>query len=198
HYELDMYEADDIIGTLADIGEKEGLEVKVISGDQDLLQLVSEKVTVDVTRKGVSEVESYTPESLLEKMELSSDQIIDLKALMGDSSDNIPGVPGIGIKTATKLLKQYKTLDNIYDNFDEIRGKKLKENLQKYKEDAFMSRDLATINQQTPITISLQDLDYEGYEYKNIYDLFTELEFRSLLDRLHSEKGDEPNIELEA
>lgn len=153
HYELDMYEADDIIGTLADTGEKEGWEVKVISGDQDLLQLVSEHVTVDVTKKGVSEVESFTPKSMVEKMELSPDQIIDLKALMGDSSDNIPGVPGVGIKTATRLLKQYETLDNIYENIDKITAKKLKENLVTYKEDAFMSRDLATINQDSPITI---------------------------------------------
>ena len=198
HYELDMYEADDIIGTLADTGEKEGWEVKVISGDQDLLQLVSEHVTVDVTKKGVSEVESFTPKSMVEKMELSPDQIIDLKALMGDSSDNIPGVPGVGIKTATRLLKQYETLDNIYENIDKITAKKLKENLVTYKEDAFMSRDLATINQDSPITISLHDLDYSGYEYKDIYDLFSELEFRSLLDRLHGEKGDEAiQIELE-
>ena len=82
-----------------------------------------------MTKKGVSEVESYTPESLVEKMELTPEQIIDLKALMGDSSDNIPGVPGVGIKTATKLLKQYETLENIYENIEEISGKKLKENL---------------------------------------------------------------------
>ncbi|MEI3606027.1 DNA polymerase I [Pseudogracilibacillus sp. SE30717A] len=198
HYELEMYEADDIIGTLAGIGEKEGFEVKVISGDQDLLQLVSDHVTVDLTKKGVSEVESYTPEKMLEKMELSSNQIIDLKALMGDSSDNIPGVPGVGIKTATKLLKQYKTLDTIYENLEEISGKKLKENLQNHKEDAFLSRELATIDLDSPLTISLEELGYKGYEYKNIYELFSELEFRSLLDRLHGEKSDEEVVvELE-
>ena len=198
HYELDMYEADDIIGTLADQGEKEGWDVKVISGDQDLLQLVSEHVTVDVTKKGVSQVESYTPESMLEKMEVSPEQVIDLKALMGDSSDNIPGVPGVGVKTATKLLKQYKTLDKIYENIDEISGKKLKENLKTYKEDAWMSRELATIDQDSPIEITLNELNYEGYEYKDIHELFSDLEFRSLLDRLHSEKGDEPQAELES
>src|SRR5699024_1468878 len=100
HYELDLYEADDIIGTLAHHAGEEKWDVKVISGDQDLLQLVSDQVTVDLTKKGVSDVESYTPTDLKEKMELSPAQIIDLKALMGDSSDNIPGVPGIGIKTA--------------------------------------------------------------------------------------------------
>src|SRR5690625_1812107 len=99
HYQLENYEADDIIGTLALEGSNEKWEVKVISGDQDLLQLVSEHVTVDLTRKGISEVDSYTPEFMKEKMELSPDQIIDLKALMGDTSDNIPGVPGVGIKT---------------------------------------------------------------------------------------------------
>src|SRR5699024_8726665 len=104
-------------------------DVKVISGDQDLLQLVSNTVTVDVTRKGISEVDSYTPDFMKEKMEITPDQVIDLKALMGDSSDNIPGVPGVGIKTATKLLKEYKTLDEIYRNIDELGGKKLKENL---------------------------------------------------------------------
>src|SRR5699024_10785057 len=173
-------------------------DVKVISGDQDLLQLVSEHVTVDVTKKGVSQVESYTPESMLEKMEVSPEQVIDLKALMGDSSDNIPGVPGVGVKTATKLLKQYKTLDKIYENIDEISGKKLKENLKTYKEDAWMSRELATIDQDSPIEITLNELNYEGYEYKDIHELFSDLEFRSLLDRLHSEKGDEPQAELES
>src|SRR5699024_4745269 len=171
HYELDMYEADDIIGTLAKDADGENWEVKVISGDQDLLQLVTDHVTVDLTKKGVSDVESYTPSHLKEKMELTPDQIIDLKALMGDSSDNIPGVPGVGVKTATKLLKEYGTVANVYENLDKISGKKLKENLTTYKEDAFMSRDLATINQTSPIEIALNDLSYEGYEYSDIHEL---------------------------
>src|SRR5690625_506627 len=173
HYELDLYEADDIIGTLAEKASQEGWEIKVISGDQDLLQLVSEKVTVDVTRKGISEVESFTPETLIEKMELKPEQIIDLKALMGDSSDNIPGVPGGGIKTATRLLKQYGTLDNIYEHIDEISGKKLKENLVNYKDDAYMSRQLATIHRETPVTISMNDLTYSGFTYEDIYELLS-------------------------
>ena len=188
HYELDLYEADDIIGTLAHRCKRDDWTIKVISGDQDLLQLVDDNVTVDVTKKGVSEVESYTPKTIQEKMELKPEQIIDLKALMGDSSDNIPGVPGVGIKTATKLLKEYGTLENIYDHIDEIRGKKLKENLLTYKDDAFMSRELATINVDSPIEISVDDIDYEGYKYEDLYELFTELEFRSLLDRLKGKK----------
>ena len=199
HYELDMYEADDIIGTLSQTGDKEQWDVKVISGDQDLLQLVTDHVTVDLTKKGVSDVESYTPSTLKDKMELTPEQIIDLKALMGDSSDNIPGVPGVGIKTATKLLKEHHTLENVYEHLDSIGGKKLKENLMTYKEDAFMSRDLATINVTSPIDIKLDDLQYEGYEYADIHELFTELDFRKLLDRIHSEKGgDIPQEELAA
>src|SRR5690625_1714524 len=199
HYELDLYEADDIIGTLAKRGKEEEIDVKVISGDQDLLQLVSEHVTVDVTKKGVSEVESYTRDYLIDKMELTPEQIIDLKALMGDSSDNIPGVPGVGIKTATRLLKQYETLENIYEHIDEISGKKLKENLTTYKEDAFMSRDLATIDLTSPIEITIDDLQYGGYEYADIHELFTELDFRKLLERIHGEKGgDIPQEEFAA
>src|SRR5690625_724357 len=162
YYELENYEADDIIGTLANQAQKEKISVKVISGDQDLLQLVSDEVTVDLTRRGITEVDSYTPEFLKEKMELNPDQIIDLKALMGDSSDNIPGVPGVGIKTATKLLKEYETLDNIYENIDQISGKKLKENLLTYKDEAYMSRYLVTINLKTPLELSLKDTKFEG------------------------------------
>lgn len=191
HYELDMYEADDIIGTLSQAGHNEKWAVKVISGDQDLLQLVTDHVTVDLTKKGVSDVESYTPSALKEKMELTPEQIIDLKALMGDSSDNIPGVPGVGIKTATKLLKEYETLENVYENLDQISGKKLNENLTTYKEDAFMSRDLATIDLTSPIEITIDDLQYGGYEYADIHALFSELDFRKLLERIHGEKGGE-------
>lgn len=190
-YELAMYEADDIIGTLADRAGKEGYDVKVISGDHDLLQLVSDNVTVDVTKKGTSEVDTFTPKTMQEKMEISPDQVIDLKALMGDSSDNIPGVPGIGVKTATKLLKQYDTLENVYAHLDDISGKKMRENLETYKEDAWMSRELATINKETPVAIGLADLVYEGYSYNDIHSLFTELEFRTLLDRLHGKDGAE-------
>ncbi len=199
HYELDLYEADDIIGTLTKEAEKDGWEVKVISGDQDLLQLVSERVTVDVTKRGISEVESYTPERLMEKMELSSEQIIDLIALMGDSSDNIPGVPGVGIKTATKLLKKYGSLDNVYANIDEISGKKLKENLIKHKDDAYMSQELATINRQSPITIKKEELEYKGYSYDDIFELLRELEFRQILERLDdgSQSSSEELTEIE-
>lgn len=184
HYELNLYEADDIIGTLAIDGAEKDWDVKVISGDQDLLQLVSEKITVDLTRKGISEVDSYNPETMVEKMEISPEQIIDLKALMGDNSDNIPGVPGVGIKTATRLLKEYGTLESVYDQIDQISGKKLKENLLSHKEDAFLSKELVTINCKSPIQVSLEKLKYDGYKEEAVYDIFNSLGFQSLLDRL--------------
>src|SRR5690625_3543289 len=132
-------------------------------------------------------------------MELSPEQIIDLKALMGDSSDNIPGVPGVGIKTATRLLKEYKTIENIYDNIDQISGKKLKENLLTYKDDAFLSRELVTINCDSPIKIELDDLQYKGFDEGKVYSLFQDLGFKSLIDRVgisHSDH-DEPLEELQ-
>ena len=193
HYELDLYEADDIIGTLSQVGQKENMDVKVISGDQDLLQLVSNQVTVDLTKKGISEVESYTPSFLKEKMEITPDQVIDLKGLMGDTSDNIPGVPGVGIKTATKLLKQYETIENLYDHIEDITAKKLKENLTTYKDDAFMSKDLVTINRSSPIEVNLKDVQYDGYDNEKVKALFEELGFQSILDRLGIESS--PNHE---
>lgn len=150
HYQLENYEADDIIGTLSMQEKADDWDITVISGDKDLLQLVSDSVTVHLTKKGISEVEKYTPAFMKEKMEISPSQIIDLKALMGDSSDNIPGVPGIGQKTATKLLKQHKTLEAVYDHIDDVSGKKLKEKLETYKENAFMSKDLVTIKRDSP------------------------------------------------
>ncbi|WP_430784852.1 DNA polymerase I [Virgibacillus flavescens] len=198
HYQLDQYEADDIIGTLAKRGRDEEWDVKVISGDKDLLQLVSDKVTVNLTKKGISEVEAYTPKFLEEKMEISPEQVIELKSLMGDSSDNIPGVPGVGQKTATKLLKEYGTLDGVYENLEKVSGKKLKENLTTYKDDAYMSRDLVTINLDSPIEIGLNNLSYEGYQSDKVSAVFKDLGFQSLLGRLDGQEDEtEPAPEIQ-
>lgn len=140
HYELENYEADDIIGTLSLQGEKDGYEVIVISGDKDLTQLSSDKTTVYITRKGITDIESYTPEHIQEKYGLTPDRIIDMKGLMGDSSDNIPGVPGVGEKTAIKLLKEFETLENLLVSIDKVSGKKLKEKLEEFKDQALMSK----------------------------------------------------------
>lgn len=184
HYQLDQYEADDIIGTLSKQADTDDWKVTVISGDKDLLQLVSDQVTVSVTKKGISDIEKYTPDYLMEKMQVTPEQITDLKGLMGDSSDNIPGVPGVGEKTATKLLKQFHTLEEVYENLDEVSGKKLKENLGTYRDDAFMSKELATINRDSPVTVGLDDLVYEGYTPSSVRHLFMDLGFQSLITRV--------------
>ncbi|MBU5593655.1 DNA polymerase I [Amphibacillus sp. MSJ-3] len=191
HYELENYEADDIIGTLAKQATESGFDVRVITGDKDMLQLVSKDVHVHITRKGISEVDVYTPEFLQERLELDPSQIIDMKALMGDSSDNIPGVPGVGEKTSIKLLKQFETLENIYQHLDEVSGKKLKENLTNYKESAFMSKDLATINQNSPVEVDLEQVVYQGYDRNQLHSLFKDLGFKSLLDTV----GDESTVD---
>ena len=190
HFELENYEADDIIGTLStQIGDAKK-KVSVYSGDKDLLQLISDFVTVNVTRKGISDVDEYTPNFLDEKLGIPPEKVIELKALMGDKSDNIPGVPGVGEKTALKLLKEYGTLENIYENLDSISGKKLKENLTNYKEDAFLSRELATIKRDTPVDLSLNDIEYKGYQSRDVLELFKEYGFNSLLGRIEGAEED--------
>lgn len=182
-FEVENYEADDIIGTLAKQAEKEDWEVKVISGDKDLLQLVSDKITVDLTRKGISNVDTYNLELVKEKYGLTPNQIIDMKGLMGDSSDNIPGVPGVGEKTAIKLLKEFGSVESVLNSIDQISGKKLKEKLSENKEQALMSKELATILCEAPVSVSLPELVYNNYNEEKVVTLFKELEFHSLLNR---------------
>ncbi|MFP3124934.1 DNA polymerase I [Ectobacillus funiculus] len=182
-YELENYEADDIIGTLAKEADVDGAEVRVISGDRDLIQLVSEHTSVLITRKGITEVDEYTPETLFEKLSLQPDQIIDMKGLMGDPSDNIPGVPGVGEKTAIKLLKEFGTIEKLYENLGSVSGKKLKEKLEEHEQQALMSKELATIYREAPITLHLQDIEYKGYEQEAVIPLFKQLGFNSLLDK---------------
>lgn len=183
-YELDRYEADDIIGTLASRAEQEGFEVKVISGDRDLTQLASPHVTVDITKKGITDIEPYTPETVREKYGLTPEQIVDLKGLMGDKSDNIPGVPGIGEKTAVKLLKQFGTVENVLASIDEIKGEKLKENLRQYGELALLSKRLAAIRRDAPVELTLDDIIYEGQDREKVIALFKELGFQSFLEKM--------------
>jgi DNA polymerase-1 len=192
-YELENYEADDIIGTLAAQAEKEGFDVVVISGDRDLTQLASEKVKVHITKKGMTDIECYTPELVFEKYGLTPEQIVDLKGLMGDSSDNIPGVPGVGEKTALKLLKEFHTVENVLRSIEQIKGKKLKENLEQYREQALMSKQLATISRNAPLTITLDDLEWKEYDADKVIALFKELGFASLLNKLGKiEKEEKP------
>ncbi|MCZ0704445.1 DNA polymerase-1 [Natronobacillus azotifigens] len=197
HYQLEQYEADDIIGTLAKAGAEAEMDVRVISGDKDMLQLVSDRVQVQLTKKGLSVIEAYTPTFMKEKIELDPSQIIDMKALMGDSSDNIPGVPGVGEKTAIKLLKQFETLEELFHNLDQVSGKKLKEKLTENQEAAFMSKDLVTINCDSPIELNLSDTAYQGYDANKLSSLFKNFGFQSLLDKVSGEDSSTINEEVE-
>ena len=190
------YEADDIIGTYAKIAEKAGLEVIIVSGDKDLTQLASDNITVYYTKRGVTEIDYYTPEFINEKYGLTPQQIIDMKGLMGDKSDNIPGIPGVGEKTAIKLLTEYETVENVLENIDNISGKKLKEKLTEGKEDAILSKKLATIFTDVPVDNKIEDLTFkENREKKK--ELFEKLEFVSFLRKLSQENSVEDPSETE-
>lgn len=157
--EMEGYEADDIIGTLSVKAAAKGDDVLVITGDRDALQLIRQNLRVYLTKKGISEVKIYDEAAFTEEYGVEPIRLIDLKGLMGDTSDNIPGVPNVGEKTAIKLLREYGSLENVYDNLDKITGKKLKENLANYKEQAYLSKELATICLDTP------DLEPTAKEY---------------------------------
>ncbi len=182
-FEISGYEADDIIGTLTKMADENGVQTIVVTGDKDMLQLASEGVTVAVTRKGVSEVELYTPEAIGERYGLEPLQIIDLKGLMGDTSDNIPGVPGVGEKTALKLLHEFESVENVIANLDKLKGK-LKDNVEKHREDALMSKKLATIFREVPMEQGVEELRYSGYDSSELGAALRKLEFKSLLERL--------------
>lgn len=183
-YELENYEADDIIGTLSLQAEKDGFEVKVISGDKDLTQLSSPSTTVSITKKGITEIEEYTPKHIHEKYGLSPLQIIDLKGLMGDASDNIPGIPGVGEKTALKLLHQFETVENLLQSIDEVSGQKLKEKIQEHKDLALLSKELATITREAPLEVSVNETEYTGMDQDRVISFYKELGFSTLLDKL--------------
>ncbi|WP_019121962.1 DNA polymerase I [Brevibacillus massiliensis] len=188
-FELEGYEADDIIGTMTRRADQNGWKTTVITGDKDMLQLVSDCVSVALTRKGVSEIELYTAKEIEEKYGLAPAQIIDLKGLMGDSSDNIPGVPGVGEKTALKLLHQYGSVEEVLANIDHISGKKLQENLRNNVEQAKMSKSLATIMREAPVDLQLDDVSFNGYDAPTLIEFFKRMEFKSLIPKV-KEAGD--------
>ena len=193
----DGYEADDIIGTLSREGDNSEAEVIVISGDKDLTQLATANTTVRITRKGITDTEKYTPEHIIEKYGIEASQLVDMMGLMGDPSDNIPGVPGVGEKTALKLLIEYGTIENVYKSLDKITAKKLNENLTTYEDQAYMSRDLATIVIDAPVTISIADLTYAGPNIENLTDIYKELKFNTLLEKIAPGASAEPQEDIE-
>ena len=182
HYEIDNYEADDIIGTLSRIVDEEDQFIAtIVSSDKDLLQLVSKEVTVKLLKS--NDAIMMTPEVFKETYQVDPIRMIDLKALMGDSSDNIPGVKGIGEKTAISLLAKYGSLDGVYDHLDEVSAK-TREKLETDKENAYMSLDLATIYREVPIDFTLEDCIYTGFKPEEYKKELEELEFYSLLKKL--------------
>jgi DNA polymerase-1 len=182
-YELDDYEADDIMGTLAVKAEKEGLETLLITSDLDMLQLVNHRVKVYALKRGFSNIEEFHPESFEEKYGLKPEQFLDLKALKGDSSDNIPGVPGIGEKTAIELLKEYKTLDDIYKHLDDIKESTRKK-LEAGKESAYLSKKIGAIWCDAPLKLDLKGMDGTKIDAAALKTLLERLEFRSLVRNL--------------
>ena len=185
-YECQGWEADDVIGTVADICGREGWKCVILTGDRDSLQLVDENVTVKLvrTQAGQTITTNYTPAVFFEEYGLEPLRLIDLKALMGDSSDNIPGVAGVGPKTAGDLLKKFGTLDGVYENLtpENMKGK-LYEKLQNGKESAYLSYDLATIRRDAPIQFAPEENLVREPRRKELYDLFVRLEFQKLIDR---------------
>ncbi len=186
------YEADDMLGTAAAAAEKAGMEAVILSGDRDLLQLVTDNITVRLprTRQGRTTVDIFTPETVRSTYGLNPDQIVDLKALMGDSSDNIPGLPGVGEKTATAILTAYGTLENARAHLEEIKPKKAREAMAEHYDLALLSRTLARINTEAPLDIPFSDMKIGKLFTPEAYDLFVRLEFKNLLARF--DEGDKP------
>lgn len=188
--EIDGFEADDIIGTVAKNAEQEGLDTLIITGDKDELQLASDHTRVLITKKGISEFELYDRAAMEEKYGLTPDQFVDLKGLMGDSSDNIPGIPGIGEKTALKLLQEFGSVAELIRRSDEISSDKLKEKVQEYAQQALMSRRLAEIYTQVPLTYTLEECKVVEPDYPRLIDFYHKMEFNSLLGKLKDVKKD--------
>ena len=182
------YEADDILGTLAERCEKKGMEVTVVSGDRDILQLASDRIMIRMpkTVRGKTTIENYHAKEVLERYQVEPKQIIELKALMGDTSDNIPGIPGVGEKTATKLIVEYGSIENAYVHVEEIRSNKAKESLKNNYDLAVMSKKLATIDTQAPVECDLEHAKIRNLYTEEAYEMFRRLDFKNLLGRFDS------------
>ncbi len=181
--EAEGFEADDIIGTLSRYGEEMGMDVYIVTGDKDALQLVSSRVRVIYTKKGVSEFELYDKGKIADKYGFEPEKLIDLKGLMGDKSDNIPGVPGVGEKTALNLLKEYSSLENVLGSIDMMKPGKLKNNLREYGPQAVLSKKLATIHRDIPIRMDMEECSIKKPDIDCVLEMFAALEFNSLIER---------------
>lgn len=183
------YEADDLLGTIAKRAEAEGIDVSLVSGDRDLLQIATDRIRIRIpkTKGGRTEIENYYAADVEAKYQVNPVQFIDLKALMGDTADNIPGVPKVGEKTATDLMVQFGSLDGIYEHIDEVTKKSVKESLIQNKDLAYLSRELATIKIDSPLTYTLEEARVGNFFNEASYILFKKLEFKNLLNKF--EKG---------
>jgi DNA polymerase-1 len=189
-YELAGYEADDVIGTITVDTERRGLDTTIVTGDLDMLQLVTDHTRLMTTRSGVENTILYDPARIDERFGLVAGQMIDYKALKGDPTDNIPGVPGVGEKTAAKLIREYGTLDAIYERIDEVKPDKLRDKLVEHRESVFMGRGLTTIVRDLPVTLDLDAARLADYDRETVIRLFREFEFRSLIERLPAMSGE--------
>ena len=198
--EKEGYEADDILGTLAKYGEKKKLEVTILTGDRDSFQLVSNHITVRIprTKMGKTETEDYTKEKILEEYGLKPKKLIEVKGLMGDTSDNIPGVPGIGEKTALELIKKYNSIDELYKKIEkhevDLKGK-TREKIIENKELALLSRTLGTIDTEVPLDINLEQIERKDWNQEKVIELFEKLRFQRFLERFHLEDKKQEKIE---
>ncbi len=185
------YEADDILGTIAKMGEKAGFQVTIVSGDRDLLQLATDgvKIRIPKTKGGKTEIEDYYKADVLEKYKVTPLQFIELKALMGDTADNIPGVPKVGEKTATELIVSFGSVENLYHHLEEVTKKSIKLSLEENKDLAFLSKKLAAIDTNVNISYDFSKAKIKNFYTKEAYDYMKKLEFKSILDRF--EKGTE-------
>lgn len=195
-YEVEGYEGDDIIGTLVDFGEKNNLKVSVYTGDKDANQLISPQTTIYRTDKGVTELDIYNEQTLLDKYGLKPDQFRDFLGLMGDSSDNIPGIKGVGEKTALKLLHQYGTIEGLQEHQDEIKGK-MGEKIRAGMEDALMSKKVATILRDIPIDVDLEKATYQGYDYETLKSFYEKYDMNSLIKSMTTEAAPKKELKLE-
>lgn len=193
------YEADDILGTLARRSEEKGMEVTILSGDRDLLQLATEKVLIRLpkTVRGKTTIEDYHTQQVIEKYQVTPPQIIELKALMGDSSDNIPGIPGVGEKTATKIIAEYGTIENAHEHLEELKPNRARESMREHYDMAQLSKTLATINTDSPIEFSYDEAVLGNLYTKQAFLLCRQLEFKNLLSRFDGNAAQEDELELE-
>ena len=195
-YEVEGYEGDDIIGTLVDFGEKNNLKVSVYTGDKDANQLISPQTTIYRTVKGVTELDIYNEETLLDKYGLKPDQFRDFLGLMGDSSDNIPGIKGVGEKTALKLLHQYGTIEGLQEHQDELKGK-MGEKIRAGMEDALMSKKVATILRDIPLDVDLEKATYQGYDYETLKSFYEKYDMNSLIKSMTIEAAPKKELKFE-